>query len=1055
MKQITTLLILIFSCSFGFTQTNALDFDGSNDYVSSTVLGPIGNEARTIEAWIKTTGASLTQQVITEYGGGAASMRFTFKTQSGKLRIETGGTGNFLETTASLPYNSWVHVAVTYDPAATNEYALYINGVFQVSGNFTDPTATSSSPTLQIGARAANITATKFNGLIDELRIWNYARSEAEILANKDFELCTLPTGLVSYFKFNEGVAGGNNSSITTIADEVNPSATNTLNNFSLTSSIFSNFLTGIVETNEDLVVIPASACTDYFWTENGQTYNTTGQYDIVLTNAEGCDSIRRLDLTIHSIDNTVTDNANGTITANMPGVSYQWLDCDNNSDPVAGLTSQTIIVPSVGNYAVEINNNGCLDTSNCINIASIPSYLNPAMNFDGTNDYIETTTTGVTGNGARTVEAWINVPNSNSTTQHTIVDWGGFTAGSRFTTNILNQKLRLEVNGAGLNATTLLNDDLWHHVAVTYDPLDNDTVRLYVDGLEEAKTRITSVNTQSQQIKIGTRFDNANYFLGNLDEVRVWNVAKTQTEIAANMNNPICTSNANLVSYFSFNEGIPFGNNTAITTLKDYAALTETSTPESIALDGMVSNFAIGPNIASGLAFTSSDVTACDSYEWPVNTTTYNTSGEYFHTLIGVNTCDSIVKINLTINTVDNTVTDNMNSTILANEPGAIYQWLDCDNNNTPVLNATGQMFIAPAIGNYSVEITANGCVDTSVCTSVASIPNFINTAMHFDGNDDYIPTDFPGILGDNPITVEAMVKTDALNNEQVITAWGSEVANGNRFTFRLANVAGTYVPRIEIKGGGFNGAVDLNDGMWHHVAVTYDPLLSTNKYKLFVDGVLDTEADIPQPLNIVQDVNMYIGKRINPSLAGYFSGAMDEIRVWNVAKTEAELLAGKDGEICSRTPDLVAYFNLNDGMPGADNTAITEVLDNSGNNLIGTPSSFTLTGLTSNFVLGPVINEGIQTVDTMVTSCGDFFWDIDNATYTTDGDYVGITSNMNGCDSIVKMNLTIYSTTGSIENITNCGPYTWPLTGNTHSISGVYNTTLQNVNGCDSVVT
>lgn len=1055
MKQLTTLLILFLTCGFGFGQTNALDFDGSNDYVSSDVLGPIGSEARTIEAWIKTTGASSSQQIITEYGGGAASMRFTFKTQLGKLRIETGGTGNFLETTASIPYNTWVHVAVTFDPLATNQYALFINGVFQVSGNFTDPTATSTSPTLQIGARAANVTATKFNGLIDELRIWDYARTEAEISANMDNEFCTLPTGLVSYFKFNEGVAGGNNSAITTIADEVNPGATNTLVNFSLTSSTFSNFLTGIVDSNDDLVVIPATSCTDYLWTENNQTYATSGQYDIVLTNSLGCDSVRRLDLTIHTIDNGITDNANGTLTANMPGVSYQWLDCDNNNSPLNGMTSQTIIVPSPGNYAVELNNNGCLDTSNCLNISSIPSYINPAMQFDGSNDFIQTTTTGVSGNQARTVEAWVNIPSSNTTSQHTIVDWGGLTAGSRFTTNILNQKLRLEINGAGVNGTTLLNDGLWHHIATTYDPADNDTVRIYVDGIEEGKLRMATINTQNVNVTIGTRFDNANYFFGEMDEVRIWSVAKSQAEIVAGMNSPICTVDTDLISLFTFNEGTPFGNNVAITTLKDYAALTETSVPENFTMNGTNSNFSIGPNIDHGMNFTSMNDAACDSYYWTANSTTYNASGEYFYTLTGSNLCDSIVKLNLTINTIDNTVTDNANSTLFANMSGATYTWLDCDNNNTPVLNATNQLFIASTVGNYAVEISANGCVDTSDCIVVSSIPDFVNAAMHFDGDEDYISTDFPGIIGNNPITVEAMVKTDAINNEQVITAWGSDASNGNRFTFRINHVGGTYVPRIEIKGGGLDGAVDLNDGMWHHVAVTYDPALASNKYKLFVDGVLDTEGDIAQALNIVQDVNMNIGRRINPTFTGYFSGAMDEIRVWNVAKSEAELLAGKNGEVCSQAPELVAYFNLNEGTPGANNTNISTVLDNSGNNIVGTPNSFTLSGNASNYVLGPVLNAGMQIIETDVFSCGDYLWAVDNATYTMDGTYTGITSNMNGCDSIVTMNLTIYPASGSTFVVENCGPYTWPLTGNTHSLTGFYNTTLQNIHGCDSMVT
>lgn len=1416
MKQLTTLLLIMLSCSFGFSQTltNALKFDGSTstaaaDRIATTFVGLADSSARTVEMWIKRGTTSTSQGIMSEWGSGALNGgRFTCKVENSHLKVETGGATSQFSVEGTTLINStstWYHVAFVIDPnLTTDRVKIYLNGNLEASGYLFLNTATDIAAPLTIGSRSNGAGA--FNGAIDDYRVWNVARTQADIQADMNKEFCNLPANLIHYFKFNEGIAGGNNTALTTVLDEVNPLAVNTLSNFTKTGTT-SNFVAGKINVNEDIITINASACVDYFWAENGQTYNTTGQYDVVYTNMAGCDSTMRLNLTINSIDNTATDNGNGTLTANMPGMGYKWLDCNNGNAPISGLTSQTIIIPAVGSYAVEINNNGCLDTSNCINIASVPSYLNPAMNFDGTSDYVQTTTTGITGNGPRTVEAWINVPATNSATQHTIVDWGGTAAGSRFTTNILNQKLRLEVNGAGINGTTDLNDGQWHHVAVTYNPADNDTVRLYVGGIQEAKARITTINTQNVQIKIGTRFDNANFFFGDMDEVRVWNVAKSQAEIAAGMNSPICTANANLISSFTFNEGAPFANNTAITTLKDYAAYTQTAIPQTFVLNGTTSNFSIGPNVDNGLDFSSNSVTACDSYEWPVNNTTYNMSGVYTHTLVGANTCDSIIKLNLTINSVDNTVTDNMNSSLFANASGANYVWLDCDNNNTPIPTATNQTFIAPAIGNYAVEVTGNGCVDTSICINiasipaflnaamnfdgsndrietttsglignsartveswikvptnnntaqhvilswgtaatggsfttsiinhklrletgnttvngttnlndgnwhhiavtydpadndtirlmvdgivetkmkptnavntvnsnikigakfndfyhffgdldevkvwnvaktpaeiltgmnnpictaspslisyfrfnegvpfgnntlitslkdhavytetsvptnismtgmtsnfsfgpnidlgltysidqqtacisyewplnstvysvsgmythaltganscdsivvldltintvdntvtdnmnstmvanmpsanyvwldcdnnnspvptainqtfiapaignysveisangcvdtsdcinVASIPNFINTAMHFDGAGDYIATDFQGILGDNPVTVEAWVKTDGINNEQVITAWGSDVANGNRFTFRLANVSGTFVPRIEIKGGGFNGTIDLNDGMWHHVAVTYDPLLSTNKYKLFVDGALDTESDISQTLNVIQDVNMYIGKRINPGLTGYFSGAMDEVRVWNVAKSEADILAGKNSEICSRTPDLVAYFNLNEGIPGADNTSITEVLDNSGNDFIGTPNSFSLTGTTSNFIVGPVLNQGIQVVETSVASCGNYLWDIDNVSYTTDGDYVGVTTNINGCDSIVKMNLTILSSTGSTFTVTNCGPYTWPLTGNSYSISGFYNVTLQNTNGCDSMVT
>jgi hypothetical protein len=55
----------------------------------------------------------------------------------------------------------------------------------------------------------------------------------------------------------------------------------------------------------------------------------------------------------------------------------------------------------------------------------------------------------------------------------------------------------------------------------------------------------------------------------------------------------------------------------------------------------------------------------------------------------------------------------------ITSNQSGATYQWLDC-NGNTVITGETNQSYTATATGNYEVEVTKNGCVDTSNCVSV-----------------------------------------------------------------------------------------------------------------------------------------------------------------------------------------------------------------------------------------------------------------------------------------------------------------------------------------------
>lgn len=110
------------------------------------------------------------------------------------------------------------------------------------------------------------------------------------------------------------------------------------------------------------------TTCDTYLWDADGNTYSTAGTYTATLTNAAGCDSIATLILTIGSVSDIGVTLAGGILTADLSGagVTYQWLDCDNGFAQVPGETSQTFDATDMGNYAVEITENGCVDTSAC-----------------------------------------------------------------------------------------------------------------------------------------------------------------------------------------------------------------------------------------------------------------------------------------------------------------------------------------------------------------------------------------------------------------------------------------------------------------------------------------------------------------------------------------------------------------------------------------------------------------------------------------------------------------------------------------------------------------
>lgn len=126
---------------------------------------------------------------------------------------------------------------------------------------------------------------------------------------------------------------------------------------------------------------------------------------------------------------------------------------------------------------------------------------------------------------------------------------------------------------------------------------------------------------------------------------------------------------------------------------------------------------------ITAACSSTSNSITAtsCNSYTSPSGLI-WTSSNTYMDTIPNATGCDSILTIDLTINTVDvNTAASG--PTIIANNTAGTYQWLDCDNSYTPIAGETNQTFVAPINGNYAVSITENGCVDTSACVSISTI--------------------------------------------------------------------------------------------------------------------------------------------------------------------------------------------------------------------------------------------------------------------------------------------------------------------------------------------
>jgi len=117
---------------------------------------------------------------------------------------------------------------------------------------------------------------------------------------------------------------------------------------------------------------------------------------------------------------------------------------------------------------------------------------------------------------------------------------------------------------------------------------------------------------------------------------------------------------------------------------------------------------------------------TVCFGGSITVNGTIYdanNLTGTEVFTNVGINNCDSLVTVTLTIEDEIDVSTTTSGLTVTANSTGATYQWLDCGNNNQPIAGATNVEYTATANGDYAVVVTVGSCSGTSPCVNINSI--------------------------------------------------------------------------------------------------------------------------------------------------------------------------------------------------------------------------------------------------------------------------------------------------------------------------------------------
>src|SRR5690606_16519388 len=127
-----------------------------------------------------------------------------------------------------------------------------------------------------------------------------------------------------------------------------------------------------------------------------------------------------------------------------------------------------------------------------------------------------------------------------------------------------------------------------------------------------------------------------------------------------------------------------------------------------------------------------------------------------------------------------------------------------------------------------------------------------------------------------------------------------------------------------------------------------------------LYVNGVAQTLNGTAIPVAINAD-KLALGMDYQSS-PRYFNGAIDEVRIWNIARTPEQIQGNLGRSVLPTTPGLVAYYNMDEGTAGDDNIGLTQVTDLTAIASSGTAVNFALNGNTSNWVNGYILSEAIS---------------------------------------------------------------------------------------------
>jgi|GEM_PF-900126 len=316
-----------------------------------------------------------------------------------------------------------------------------------------------------------------------------------------------------------------------------------------------------------------------------------------------------------------------------------------------------------------------------------------------------------------------------------------------------------------------------------------------------------------------------------------------------------------------------------------------------------------------------------------------------------------------------------------------------------------------------------------------------------------DYLNTGWAPNLGTGSWTI-AWRSEGISTNATLYYIFGD--ANSGSFRCFTNGVAGST--NWIIRGGGLTDTY-INGGALMtatHCAFVYDATL--NQVRGYLNGVLVTT--VAQTAPNITGAGPFKVMGYSANVGAPANGKLDEFRVYNRALTPTEIsqlanpsltpgFLGADQNICLTSP-LVLSTPYPTGTFLWSTGATTPTINVSSADTISVSINAACASGNDTIIIGD-----LRTSATVSPSvCAANYTAPSGAVYSSSGMYMDTINNLAGCDSVITINLTLNNPSSSSISATTCGTYTAP-SGAMYMSSGMYMDTIPNMVGCDSVIT